>query len=441
MGHSCRSSLNHSSINRSSYYRFFDAIDDVADIVVGDVGTGGEAHTDFEDGFTDAVDVGGTALIDGLLVHGLPDGTGFYFLVEHEDAEGFDIFVGLAIGGGTVGYMDDTGGSSYCCLDDFFVGVLLTFYSHVRIKGDGAEPVVGVIYRLVGQRGKGCGLFVDMDTRNVGKEFFVEGLYVFVVGDVVVNDGHLTSADAGADVGHAVVVAYLLVLVVGVRLTILGGVHHYFIPFFIGICDEGAAPRGGDHFVTVEREYSIFAEGAKDLAVVARTEAFGGIFYDGDAVFVGNGHYLVAVVGHTVEGDGDDGFWIFAGLGLAVEDGFLKEFGVHIPGMGLGVDENGGGAEIGDGMGGGTEGETLHADFITRAYATGKEGEVDGGCTGAEGDDSLVLTDKGFKVFLEAIDVGAEGYDPVGIEGFFDVLLFFTCLAHAGKAEVDGFSF
>ena len=31
----------------------FDGVDDVSDVVVGDIGAGGEAHADFEDGFDD----------------------------------------------------------------------------------------------------------------------------------------------------------------------------------------------------------------------------------------------------------------------------------------------------------------------------------------------------------------------------------------------------
>ena len=44
------------------------------DVVVGDPGAGGEAEADVEVAFADAVDVGGGVAVNGLLVHGLPQG-------------------------------------------------------------------------------------------------------------------------------------------------------------------------------------------------------------------------------------------------------------------------------------------------------------------------------------------------------------------------------
>ena len=64
-----------------TYRRLFDntvlyGIDDVAHVVVGDVRAGGEADAYFEESFRHAVDVGGSVFINGLTVHGLPQGTG-----------------------------------------------------------------------------------------------------------------------------------------------------------------------------------------------------------------------------------------------------------------------------------------------------------------------------------------------------------------------------
>ena len=202
------------------------AIDNIADIVVGDVGTGGETETDFEEGCLYFVGVGGGVLIDGLLVHGLPYGTALNFLVKHKDTEGFDVFVGLAIGGGGFYGFDDTGSTSDGGLDDFLIGVLLPLDMDVGVYGGGTEPIVGIKYRFMGQGVKGNGLLVDVDAGDVGKELFVEGLDVFVVGDVVIKDGHLATADTGAYVGHAVVVAYGGVLILRIGVAGLSGVPH-----------------------------------------------------------------------------------------------------------------------------------------------------------------------------------------------------------------------
>ncbi len=52
---------------------FFNSIDNVADIVVGDVGAGREADADFEECFRHAVNIGRSILIHRLFVHWLPE--------------------------------------------------------------------------------------------------------------------------------------------------------------------------------------------------------------------------------------------------------------------------------------------------------------------------------------------------------------------------------
>ena len=59
------------------YYCGFDGINDVADVIVGDVGAGWETDADFEEGFGDAIDVCGSVFVDRLLVHRLPKGASF----------------------------------------------------------------------------------------------------------------------------------------------------------------------------------------------------------------------------------------------------------------------------------------------------------------------------------------------------------------------------
>lgn len=83
---------------------------------------------------------------------------------------------------------------------------------------------------------------------------------MFVVCDVLFQDGHLSSSDACADVAHAVVVADGGVLVVRVGVTGLGGVPEDFIGLFFASTDEGASAGGGNHLVTVEGEDAVFAE-------------------------------------------------------------------------------------------------------------------------------------------------------------------------------------
>lgn len=84
----------------SYYYTSFDSIHDVADVIVSHVGAGREAYSDFEEGFADTVDVGGSGAIDGLAVHRLPERTGFDVGLIEINAQSLYIVVGLAIGCG-----------------------------------------------------------------------------------------------------------------------------------------------------------------------------------------------------------------------------------------------------------------------------------------------------------------------------------------------------
>ena len=89
--------------------------------------------------------------------------------------------------------MDNAGSSADCGLDYLLVSVLLSLDAHFRIKSGGTEPEVGIESRV-------CRLLMDMNPRNVSKEFLVEGLDVFVMSDMRIENGHLAAAYTGTDV-------------------------------------------------------------------------------------------------------------------------------------------------------------------------------------------------------------------------------------------------
>ena len=86
--------------------------------------------------------------------------------------------------------MDNTGSTADCGLDNLLVSILLSLDTHLRIKSCCTEPEVGIEAR-VGR------LLMDMNTRNVSKEFLVESLHMLVMGYVRVENGHLTTAYTG----------------------------------------------------------------------------------------------------------------------------------------------------------------------------------------------------------------------------------------------------
>ena len=184
----------------------------------------------------------------------------------------------------------------------------------------------------------------------VGEQFAIERLHVVMVGDVLVEDGHLATADAGADVGHAVVVADCLMLVIWVRFAGLGGIPEYAASFLLVGAYEGAAAGGGDHLVAVEGEHAEASERAEHLTVETRAETLGGILDYGNVVFFCHGHDLVNLIRHTVEGHRDDGLGFASGLFDAVGDGAVEQYGVDVPAIGFGVDEYRSGAKVGYGV-------------------------------------------------------------------------------------------
>ena len=125
-------------------YRFLDAINNVADILIRHIRPCGETHANLEDGFFHTVGIDVATGIDGLLVHGLPHGSALDFLAQHPHTHGLDVVVGLAVGDGTIDLMDDARGTAHGSLDDFPVGVLLPTDLHAGVEGHGAEPVVAI---------------------------------------------------------------------------------------------------------------------------------------------------------------------------------------------------------------------------------------------------------------------------------------------------------
>ena len=115
--------------------------------------------------------------------------------------------------------MNHTSSTTHGTLHDGLVSVLLAFDFDVLVQRDSAKPIVAVIFTSVR-------LSVDMDSRYIGQQILVLLLHVLMVGDMVVSNSHLATTDAGTDIAHTVVEAYLLVLIVRVTLTVLSDVHH-----------------------------------------------------------------------------------------------------------------------------------------------------------------------------------------------------------------------
>ena len=149
----------HSTVNRNCLQdseplhplpnRLFDAIYNVADIIVGYVWAGRETEAYLEDSGFHVVGVGCGTCVNRLLVHWLPDRTALDFLGQHEDAESLHIFVRLTIGRRTINGVNHTCSASHCGFDDLLVGIFLTLNVNGRVQCRCTEPEIRIITRIL----------------------------------------------------------------------------------------------------------------------------------------------------------------------------------------------------------------------------------------------------------------------------------------------------
>ena len=187
---------------------------------------------------------------------------------------------------------------------------------------------------------------------------------------MVIHHCHLAATYTCTNIAHAVVEAYLLVLIVRIALAILRGIHHNLAPFFFISCHQGTTARSGNHLVAIERQHSILAKCAQYLTFPTATETLSGIFNHGDVVAVSNLHNLINLVRHTVQCHWHDGFRLLSGLSNAVFNGLFQQFRVHVPGVLLAIDKHGRSTEVGNRMTRSTESKALHQHLIAWLHAT-----------------------------------------------------------------------
>ena len=212
--------------------------------------------------------------------------------------------------------MDYPSRTAYSTRNNLFIGILLPFDTDLRVEAHGAEPVISIIHRA--WRRMHCNSF------DIGKQLLVHFLHMLMMFEMVVDYGHLSAADTGTDITHAVVIADSLVLVIGISLTGLGGIPHDFISgLFVG-ADQSTTATGGNHLVAIEREDTVLTKGTQHLAIESRAKSLSCIFDDRNTILLPYFHDTLDVVRHTIQRDRDDGFGQTASLGLSVKDCLLQ---------------------------------------------------------------------------------------------------------------------
>ena len=354
------------------------------------------------------------AHVDGLHVHGLPDGAAF-------GVHGGDAF-------------EDFGRAALALLVDVEgVGFASDLLAHgAFVDNQAAEPkvrfaVLGVI--RVHLHGESLEAFAVA---------FVDGA---LLGDVFFEVWHLATHNACNHVAHAVVVADFFVLVPSCGFAALGAPLAHLFGVFLAVGEEHSAAGAGDNLVSVEANGTVVAEVSGLLALVACAKTFGGVFdeervvlFADGADFVDLGRGPVKVYEHHQ-----------THVGVNLECLFEGDR-VHVPCLVFGVDEHCLAVLVGDGVHGGVERHVAAEDLVAlqcagtclghavQSFAGKLSAEVQRGGARRKRDGVLAAHLLGGEPF-ELVDVRADGAHPVGFVGLLHILDFVT--VHGGARKPD----
>lgn len=289
--------------------------------------------------------------------------------------------------------------------------------------------------RDCGQPIVGLGAFCGRRERDVGivlERLCVDLVDVAFLRDTLVEDGHLSPADAGAYVAEAIVVADLLMLIPREFFARLRRPKQHFVARLLVVAHQHAAAARGDDLVAVERKDGDVAEVARLDALVACAEALGGVFEDGSAVLARDREQFVELGGIAVKVDDDDRF----GIGILLIRLFERRR-AHVVALEVAVDEDELCAEVGSRVAAAAESERRTEHDVAPLDPEIFESQMNrGGACGKR--NGIWSADVGAHFLFEHFDVLAERRDPIGVERFLYVAHFFA--AHMRRTEINSVS-
>src|SRR5690606_25678795 len=104
--------------------------------------------------------------------------------------------------------------------------------------------------------------------------------------------------------------------------------------------NKGAATRGGNDLVAVERKDSHQPEGSGLTIVISRAQRFGSILDQWNLVFIADREYFFNFRWHPVEMDEDYSLGFIPGFLDTIFNRFAEECRVHIPGLSFRIYKN-----------------------------------------------------------------------------------------------------
>ena len=269
---------------------------------------------------------------------------------------------------------------------------------------------------------------------QVFQAFIIPIINGLLPGDVLLQIRNLAADDARDDVRHAVVVAWLLVLIPRRGVAGLRGPFPRLFGGELVVGQQHAARRARDDLVAVEGDGVELAERACLAALVGRAEALGGVLYERRAVLFADGENLVEARRRAVEiRENDD-------LRLRMElERHLQCDGIHVPRLPLRVDEDGGALFIDDRIDGRRERHVGTKHFVAGLDAGELHAEVQR-CRPTGQRDGVTAADLLRDLLLDRVDVRPDGGHPVGLERLLHVGQLRAVHGGGGKINLSQFT-
>ena len=174
--------------------------------------------------------------------------------------------------------MSNTRGTTNGTFHCLTVGILLTSHMQIPVKQYRVQPIITII-----ASGR---ILMKRDSFHISQQLTIQTAQMLMVRYVLIHHRHLAAADTRTNVTHPIIIAYTLMLVVGIGLTGLGSIEHYLTLGLLVRANQGTATAGGYHLVAIEGKHAVFAKSSEDLPVKLTSKAFGGILYDRNIIFI-----------------------------------------------------------------------------------------------------------------------------------------------------------
>ena len=165
-------------------------------------------------------------------MHRFPQGSGFYLRITHDETKCLHVVIWLAICSHRLCRMNDTCSSTYCPRNRILISSFLSFDPKIRIKTNGAKPIVGIIqlrpFGIISHLRIGRSP-MHPDSRHISQQFLIHFLNMLMMSQMVLQNGHLSTPNTCANITQPVIVSDCLMLIVWIRLSRLSGIPQNFI--------------------------------------------------------------------------------------------------------------------------------------------------------------------------------------------------------------------